>query len=35
MVIHPPLVFAYYSLCLAVASIALAGLIKAEMQTSS
>ena len=28
MVIHPPLVFAYYSLCLAVASIALAGLIK-------
>ena len=28
MVIHPPVVFAYYSLCLAVASIALAGLIK-------
>ena len=28
MVIHPPLVFAYYSLCLAVASIALAGLIQ-------
>jgi len=28
MVIHPPLIFAYYSLCLAVASIALAGLIK-------
>ena len=28
MVIHPPVIFAYYSLCLAVASIALAGLIK-------
>ena len=32
MVIHPPVVFAYYSLCLAVASIALAGLIKGTMQ---
>ena len=28
MVIHPPLVFAYYSLCMAVSSIALAGLIE-------
>ena len=28
MVIHPPIVFAYYSLCLAVASVALAGLIE-------
>lgn len=27
MVIHPPVVFAYYSLCLAVASVAVAGLI--------
>ncbi len=28
MVIHPPIVFAYYSLCLAVSCIALAGLIE-------
>jgi len=28
MVIHPPVVFAYYSLCLAVACVALAGLIE-------
>ncbi len=28
MVIHPPVVFAYYSLCLAVAAVALAGLIE-------
>jgi cytochrome c biogenesis factor len=28
MVIHPPLVFSYYSLCLAVACVALAGLIE-------
>ena len=29
MVIHPPVVFVYYSLCLATASIALSGLIRA------
>ncbi len=29
MVIHPPIVFVYYSLCLATASIALSGLIRA------
>jgi len=28
MVIHPPIVFAYYSLCIAVASIALSGIIQ-------
>ena len=30
MVVHPPLVFGYYSLCLATASIGIAGLIRDE-----
>ena len=34
MVIHPPIVFAYYSLCLATASVALAGVIRRDTAES-
>ena len=30
MVIHPPVVFVYYSLCLATASVAVSGLIRSR-----
>ena len=34
MVIHPPIVFAYYSLCLATASVAIAGVIRQDSSES-
>ena len=34
MVIHPPIVFAYYSLCLAAASVAIAGVLRRDSSES-